>query len=236
MLAGPARGRAAVGCTATAETAGSTFSGTAPFAEAPAICFAMECTTGLGISMPRRVISLMSYNAVPGRAMDTVPAMRSGSCSPNIPANGPSVPGGRARVSRRACRISFPSWSSTRSESYILRTLQSIPPPINEAISFGVRTTESGPALVRRFPTLAFPDAVADGVGAPTPVSATDGNAVGRPNQRANVCMIGSRNHHAKTSAPSTATAQPSLKTPLRQPFMVFDLIHRACWLERALH
>src|SRR5437016_6220784 len=168
--------------------------------------------------------------------MDKVPPIRSGSCSPNIPANGPSVPGGRARVSRRACRISFPSWSSTRNESYILRTFQSIPATISEAISCGVRATESRPALVRRFPTLAFPDAMADGVGAPTPVSATDGNAVGRPNQRANVCMIGSRNHHANASAPITTMAQPSLKTPLRQPFMVFDLIHRAFWLERALH
>src|SRR5467141_1128041 len=170
--------------------------------------------------------------------MDNVPAIRSGSCSPNIPANGPSVPGGRARVSRRACRMSFPSCSSTRSESYILRTFQSIPAPISDATSFGVSTTESGPALVRRFPTFAWPDAVAFGVGAPTAVSATGGSAVERPNQLAKVCMIGSRNHHAHASTPITRTAQPSLKTPLRQPFMVFDLVHRApaIGLERALH
>src|SRR5256714_8574276 len=153
-----------------------------------------------------------------------------------MPANGPSVPGGSARVSRRACRMSFPSWSSTRSESYILRTFQSIPAPISDATSLGVSTTESGPALVRRFPTLAWPDAVAFGVGAPTAVSPTGGNAVERPNQLAKACRIGSRNHHAHASTPITRTAQPSLKTPLRQPFMVFDLIHRAIALERALH
>src|SRR5438105_954589 len=168
--------------------------------------------------------------------MDKVPPIRNGSCAPNIPANGPSVPGGRARVSRRACRMRFPSGSSTGSESYILRTFQSIPAPISDATSLGVSTTESGPALVRRFPTLAWPDAVAFGVGAPTAVSATGGNAVERPNQLATVCMIGSRNHHAHASTPITRTAQPSLKTPLRQPFMVLDLIHRATGLERALH
>src|SRR6266849_3109665 len=127
-----------------------------------------------------------------------------------MPANGPSVPGGSARVSRRACRISLPSWSSTRSESYILRTFQSIPAPIREAISFGV--------------------------GAPTAVSATGGRAVERPNQLAKVCMIGSRNHHAHASTPITRIAQPSLKAPLRQPSMSLDLIHRASGLERALH
>src|SRR5437016_7228380 len=153
-----------------------------------------------------------------------------------MPANGPSVPGGRARVSRRACRTSFPSWSSTRSESYIFRTFQSIPAPIREAISFGVSTTESGPALVRRLPTLAWPEAVAFGVGAPTAVSATDGNAVERPNQRAPVRMIGSRNHQISASTPMMAIAQPSLSAPLRQPFMVSDLIHRAILLECALH
>src|SRR6266550_3599593 len=153
-----------------------------------------------------------------------------------MPANGPSVPGGSARVSRRACRMSFPSCSSTRSESYILRTFQSIPPPISEAISFGVSTTESGPALVRRLPTLAWPEAIAFGVGAPTAVSAVDGNAVERPNQLARVCMIGSRNHQAPASAPITRMAQPSLKMPLRQPSMVFHLIHRPIRFEGALH
>src|SRR2546422_3120782 len=141
-----------------------------------------------------------------------------------MPANGPSVPGGSARVSRRACRISLPSWSSTRSESYILRTFQSIPAPIREAISFGVSTTESGPALVRRLPTLAWPEAVAFGVGAPTAVSATGGRAVERPNQLAKVCMIGSRNHHAHASTPITRIAQPSFKAPLRQPSMSLEL------------
>src|SRR5438045_2190768 len=162
--------------------------------------------------------------------------MRSGSCSPNMPANGPSVPGGSARVPSRAWRISFPSCSSTRSESHILGTCQSIPAPINDAISFAVSTTESGPALVRRLPTFFCPEAVADGVGAPTAVSATGGSAVDRPNQCATVAMIGARNHHASASAPTKATAQPSLKTPLRQPLMVFDLIHRTILVECALH
>src|SRR5882672_11157101 len=153
-----------------------------------------------------------------------------------MPANGPSAPGGSARVSRRACRTNFPSWSSTRRESYIFRTFQSIPAPIREAISFGVSTTESGPALVRRFPTLAWPEAVAFGVGAPTAVSATGGSAVERPNQLAKVCMIGWRNHQAPASAPITRMAQPSLKTPLRQPSMVFHLIHRPIRFEGALH
>src|SRR2546427_12315901 len=152
-----------------------------------------------------------------------------------MPANGPSVPGGSARVSRRACRISLPSWSSTRSESYILRTFQSIPAPIREAISFGVSTTESGPALVRRLPTLAWPEAVAFGVGAPTAVSATGGRAVERPNQLAKGCMIGSRNHHAHAGTPIPRVAQPSLKAPLRQPALSPDLIPRAHWVGRAL-
>src|SRR5258705_5362282 len=153
-----------------------------------------------------------------------------------MPANGPSVPGGSARVSRRACKISFPSWSSTRSESYIFRTFQSIPAPIREAISFGVSITESGPALVRRLPTLAWPEAVAFGVGAPTDVSATGGSAVEPPNQLAKACMIGSRNHHAPASLAVTTIAQPSLKTALRQPSMVFHLIHRPIRFEGALH
>src|SRR6266496_4324979 len=107
--------------------------------------------------MPRRLIAVIAYSAVPGFPIETVPAIRSGSCVPNMPANGPSVPGGSARVSSRAWSTSVSSCSSTRSESYILRTFQSMPPPISDAISFGVRTTESGPAEVRRLPTLAFP-------------------------------------------------------------------------------
>src|SRR5689334_3423496 len=180
----------------------------------------------------------MVYRAVPGFPIETVPAIRSGSCSPNMPANGPSVPGGSARVSSRAWSTSVSSCSSTRSESYIFRTFQSMPPPISDAISFGVSTTESGPVAVRRFPTLAFPDATALGVGAPTAVSATGGRAVERPNQRAPVCMIGSRNHHTSASAPITTIAHPSFKRPLRQPSMRSDLIHRApaSGLERALH
>src|SRR5439155_318041 len=82
--------------------------------------------------------------------------------------------------SRRAWRISVPSWSSTRNESYILRTFQSIPAPISDAISFGFSTTESGPVAVRSVPTLALPDATALGVGAPTAVSSTGGKAVER--------------------------------------------------------
>src|SRR2546427_1297829 len=98
--------------------------------------------------------------------------------------------------------------------------------------------TESGPAFVSSLPTFSFPDAVARGVGAPTAVSATDGSAVERPNQCANVCMIGARNHHTSASAPMSTAAQPSLTIPLRQPFMVFHVIHRggALWLERAFH
>src|SRR6266568_2185314 len=186
--------------------------------------------------MPRRLIAVMAYSAVPGFPIETVPAIRNGSRSPNMPANGPSVPGCKARVSSRACRMSLSSCSSTRSESYIFRTFQSIPAPISEAISFGVSTTESGPVAVRRFPTLAFPDATALGVGAPTAVSATGGSAVEPPNQCVTVCMIGSRNHHASASAPITTTAQPSLKTPLRQPSMVFHVIHRPTRFEDALH
>src|SRR2546423_15367159 len=47
-------------CTFTSETAGSSFSGTAPFADAPPICFVICFTKGPGISMPRRLISVMS--------------------------------------------------------------------------------------------------------------------------------------------------------------------------------
>src|SRR5213593_971052 len=153
-----------------------------------------------------------------------------------MPANGPRVPGGSARVSRRAWRINFPSCSSTRSESYIFRTFQSMPAPTSDAISLGVSTTESGPAAVRRLPTFACPEATALGVGAPTAVSETGGSAVDRPNQRANVWMMGSRNHHASASTPMIAMAQPSLSAPLRQPSMIPDLIHRAILLECALH
>ncbi len=91
-----------MGCTFTAVTAGSTLTGTAPLLEAPAICFVIWVTKGPGISMPRRLIALMAYSAVPGFPIETVPAIRSGSCAPNMPANGPSVPGGNARVSSRA--------------------------------------------------------------------------------------------------------------------------------------
>src|SRR5437762_11505146 len=87
--------------------------------------------------------------------------------------------------------ISRPSCSSTRNESYILRTFQSIPEPMSEATSFGVSTTESGPAAVLSLPTLVCPDLVAACVGAPTDVSAVDGSAWERPNQCATVLMIG---------------------------------------------
>ncbi len=111
-----------------------------------------------------------------------------------------------------------------------------MPEPISEATSFGVKMTESGPAFASSLPTFSFPDAVARGVGAPTAVSATDGSAVERPNQCANVCMIGARNHHTSASAQMSTAAQPSRTIPLRQPFMVFHVIHRAVWLERAFH
>jgi len=52
-------------------------------------------------------------------------------------------------------------------ESYIFRTFNRFPHRSGRP-SRRRGTTESGPALVRRLPTLAWPEAVAFGVGAPT--------------------------------------------------------------------
>src|SRR2546430_4009992 len=79
------------------------------------------------------------------------------------------------RVSSRQYTASVPSSSSTRSESKLLRTDQSIPLPIIAAISLGESTTESGPSLSLRRPTLGCLEDSAFGVGAPTAVSATGG-------------------------------------------------------------
>src|SRR5882672_1928018 len=215
---------------------GSTFTGIPPSASAPAIWRAMDFTAGPGNSMPRKLISRMVNRAVPGRSIASVPPRRSGSRGSTNAANGPSASCGSARVSRRACTASEPSSSSTRSESYVLRTRQSIPLPMREATSLGVSTTVSGPALVARLPTFVCPEATALGVGAPTAVSATGGRACERPNQRAPVRRIGSRNHHSSSSTAAIATTQPRRRSPLRQPFMVFHLIHRPTRLERALH
>src|SRR2546426_12063555 len=75
------------------------------------------------------------------------------------------------------------------------------------------------------------------GVGAPTAVSVTGGSAVRRgPSQREAVRRSGSRNHQATSPAPRTSARQPSRRTPLRQPFTVPHLIHRAPRLEHTLH
>ena len=49
-----------VKCTFTSVTAGSTLTGTAPLGDAPAICLVSCVTKGPGISMPRKLISVMS--------------------------------------------------------------------------------------------------------------------------------------------------------------------------------
>src|SRR5438876_9150219 len=112
-----------------------------------------------------------------------------------------------------------------------------MPLPTMAAISLGDSTTESGPAGVLRRSTLLWLEDSALGVGAPTAVSATGGSLVEcGPSQRAAVRRMGSRNHHA-TSAVTRATARKtSRRSPLRQPFTVSHVVHRAAWLERALH
>src|SRR5690349_22630660 len=82
------------------------------------------------------------------------------------------------RVSRRQYTASVPSSNSTRSESKLFRTDQSIPLPIIDAISLGESTTESGPALCFSRSTLVCVEDRALGVGAPTDVSATGGSLV----------------------------------------------------------
>src|SRR6266545_809689 len=214
-----------------------TRSGTPPAESAPARRCASCRTTGPGNRMPRRLSSSTVNRAMPGRSMRSGPAMRSGSRGLSRPATGPSTSGGITRVSSRQCTASEPSRSSTRSESKLLRTDQSIELPIKAATSLADRTTESGPA--DRFSRSIFVWVLesALGVGAPTAVSATGGSLVEcGPNQRAAVRMSGSRNHHAASAPARTRARHPRRKTPLRQPLTVFDLIHRTPRLERALH
>ena len=120
--------------------------------------------------------------------------MRSGSSGRTTPARTPNASRGIRRVSSRACTAIAPFRSSTRSESNVLRTVQSTPPPIRDATSLGDSTTESGPPEPAREASLALADATAAGVGAPTAVSATGGNAVPcGPSHREAVRRIGSR-------------------------------------------
>src|SRR2546425_7291766 len=165
------------------------------------------------------------------------PASRSGSMGFNTGPSGPSASGGIAWVSSRQCTASAPSRSSTRNESNVLRTDQSRPLPIRAATSLGERTTESGPLGCFRRSALVWLLASDLGVGAPTAVSVTGGSAVRRgPSQREAVRRSGSRNHQATSPAPRTSARQPSRRTPLRQPFTVPHLIHRAPRLEHTLH
>src|SRR6266550_9109184 len=75
---------------------------------------------------------------------DALP-IRSGSRGLKNPAMGPRASGGITRVSSRQCTASDPSDSSTRNESKLLRTDQSIELPMSEATSLAESTTESGP-------------------------------------------------------------------------------------------
>src|SRR5690348_1269741 len=141
------------------------------------------------------------------------------------------------RVSRRQYTASVPSSNSTRSESKLFRTDQSIPLPIIDAISLGESTTESGPALCFSRSTLVCVEDRALGVGAPTDVSATGGSLVEwGPSQREAPRRSGSRNHQVTSATTSAAASRASRNSPLRQPFTVSDLVHRAGRLERALH
>ena len=104
--------------------------------------------------------------------------MRRGSIGFSIMARGPSASRGITRVSSLQYTATEPSSSSTRSESKLLRTDQSMLLPTSEATSLGDSTTESGPAgrlSVSIFPCVLWS---ALGVGAPTAVSATGGSAV----------------------------------------------------------
>src|SRR5213082_2961447 len=112
-----------------------------------------------------------------------------------------------------------------------------MPLPIIAATSLAESTTESGALGCFSRSIFAWLLESAFGVGAPTAVSATGGSLVEcGPNQRAPVRRIGSRNHHAASPATTTRKRVPSRTIPLKQPFTVPDLIHRASRLERALH
>src|SRR2546425_9286496 len=97
---------------------------------------------------------------------------------------------------------SDPSDSSTRNESKLLRTDQSIELPMSDATSLAESTTESGPVGCLRRSTLVCVLDRALGVGAPT-VSATGGGLGGwTPNTGAALRLIGSPNHHTPRAAP----------------------------------
>src|SRR2546425_2790445 len=211
--------------------------GTAPSAPAPATCRAICFTAGAGNGKPRRLSSRIVQRASPGRAIAIGPAMRSGSRSASIPAKGPRASLGSTRVSSRACTANVPSNSSTRSESKPRRTVQSIPLPMREAISFGVSTTESGPPGRASSVSLLRPLVRARGVGAPTAVSATGGSAVRRgPSQRDAAWRMGSRYHQATAPSSSSTNSPIMRKNHLTKARTPSDLVHRAAPLERAHH
>src|SRR6266702_643027 len=222
---------------ATSVNVGETRSGTAPLESAPATRCASCFTSGPGNGKPRSDSSATVKRPTPGRSIASGPAMRSGSIGRSIPASGPSASGGMTRVSRRQYTARVPSSSSTRSESKLLRTDQSIPLPIIAAISLGESTTESGPSSCLRRSTLVWLDESALGVGAPTAVSATGGSLVEwGPSQREAPRRSGSRNHHATSATTRAVAKSASRKSPLRQPFTVSHVVHRPARSERALH
>src|SRR2546425_11289198 len=97
---------------------------------------------------------------------------------------------------------SDPSDSSTRNESKLLRTDQSIELPMSDATSLAESTTESGPVGCLRRSTLVCVLDRALGVGAPT-VSATGGGfGGGTPKNWPARGRIGARDHHPPRPAP----------------------------------
>src|SRR5439155_1630422 len=135
-----------VGWMATSVKVGETRSGTAPLESAPATRCASCFTRGPGNGKPRSDSSATVNRPTPGRSIASGPAMRSGSIGRNIPASGPSASGGMTRVSRRQYTARVPSSSSTRSESKLLRTDQSIPLPIKSSpLTTAVRANSSRP-------------------------------------------------------------------------------------------
>src|SRR2546426_143222 len=187
--------------------------------------------------MPRRLNSSTVKRASPGRSIRSGPAIRSGSRGLKNPAMGPRASGGITRVSSRQCTASDPSDSSTRNESKLLRTDQSIELPMRDATSLAESTTESGPVTRLSRSTLVCVLASALGVGAPTPVSATGGSWVEcGPNTCAARRMIGSGNHQTTSAATKATARSASRSSPLRQPFTVSHVIHRTSGLRRALY
>src|SRR2546427_4534104 len=187
--------------------------------------------------MPRKLSSWTLKRAIPGRSIASGPANRNGSMGLRNAANGPSTPGGITRVARRRWTATEPSNSSTRSESKLFRTDQSMPLPIMAATSLADRTTESGGLGCFSRSIFFWVLERAFGVGAPTAVSVTGGSLVEcGPNQRAALCRIGSRNHQAASAAPRTMARHPRRLRPLRKPFTVAHLVHRTPSLGRAVH